>query len=124
MNKEHTDLYIAFAVGGLGLVLILLYVFSNSTAPAATQTNANGGPLPTVGAVSPPDLPQTAYNYNIVPFDPAPGIAYPRESIPANENGCGCGGGSGCGPQNGQQFFNTNVSQFMTLVGYGNQAGA
>ncbi|MDE2019925.1 MAG: hypothetical protein KGJ13_06305 [Patescibacteria group bacterium] len=126
--KEKQDVYIAFAVGGLALVLILLYVFGGSQQP--TAANADGSPLPSVGAVSPPNLPQTAYNYNIVPFDPSPGILYPKSALPANSNsanGCcdGCSGESSkCGPTTGQQYFNPNVAQFMTLVGYGNAGGA
>lgn len=118
-DTEHRDVYIAAAVGGVGLVLVLLYLFGNQ---APVTTNANGTALPSIGASS---APATPYTFNVPAYDPAPGIPYPRTSLPpntlpANNNGC-C---DECGPSSGGGVFNNTVAQFMTLLGYGNAGGA
>ena len=118
-DTEKRDVYIAAAVGGVGLVLVLLYLWDQTPAPA---TNAQGEPLPSLVATPPASTP---YNFNIAPFDPAPGIPYARPNIntinaPGGAGGC-C---DDCGPRNSAQYFNSTVSQFMTLLGYGNEGGA
>lgn len=118
-DAEHRDVYIAAAVGGVGLVLVLLYLFGNQT---PVQLNADGTPLPSAGATAGPSTP---YTFNVPAYDPAPGIPFPRSSLPPNEiaqTGGGCC--NACGPATGNQFFNSSVSQFMTLLGYGNAGGA
>lgn len=116
-EKEHKDVYIAAAVGGLGLVLVLLYLYGG-TAQASVAQNADGTPLPSATAVAPPGI--SDYNYNIAPYDPNPGIQALKTGLNNLANG-GSGGGccDKCGPDNGNDYFNTNVAQFQTLIGGG-----
>lgn len=123
-DTEHKDIYIAAAVGGVALVLVMLHVFSNQQ---PTATNAEGASLPLPGATT-TGTPST-YNYNIAPFNPAPGIPYPKSSLATNtlpsvaspQNGGCC---DQCGPSSGSGYFANSVAQYMTLIGFGNQAGA
>lgn len=122
-GAEHRDVYIAAAVGGVGLVLVLLHMFGSNN--AQPQLNADGTPLPSAAAAVSPSA--TPYTFNVPAYDPAPGIAYPRSSLPPNtvtpaSNAGGCC--DTCGPQTGGQYFNSSVAQFMTLIGFGSQAGA
>lgn len=112
-DKEHRDVYIAAAVGGLGLVLVLLYLFGGS-APVSAATNASGAALPTATETSPPGIDN--YNYNIAPYNPAPLLPYGKSSIAANGGGGCC---DDCGPDTGSQYNNVNVAQFQTLLGTG-----
>lgn len=111
-EKEHKDVYIACAVGGVGLVLVLLYLFGgSSTAPAL---NAAGQPLQGVAESNPPNI-GSDYNYNIAPYTPNPLITYGNQNKDAGGSGC-C---DTCGPNNGSHFGNVNVAQFQTLLGVG-----
>lgn len=112
-DKEHKDVYIAAAVGGLGLVLVLLYLFGGS-APASAAENAAGDTLPSTTATAPPGL--SDYNYNIAPYNPAPLIPNGRGAVD-NVSAGGCC--DTCGPSTGQQYNLPNVAQFMTLLGTG-----
>lgn len=113
---ENRDVMIAFIVGGLGLILILLYMF-NGAAPAGT--NADGEALPTVTSTAPRGA--SAYNYNIAPYNPDPGLTYGKSSLP-DYTGDGCC--NKCGPLVGNQYNNVSVAQFMTLAGFGADGGA
>jgi hypothetical protein len=106
--KEHHDAMIAFAVGGVALILILLYMFGGAH---ASQTNAAGEPLPTVTSVGNPN--PTAYNYNIAPYNPDPGLHYGKSSIPNIGPGGCC---DTCGPMNGNDLNSLSVAQFQTLI--------
>jgi len=112
-EKEHKDIYIACAVGGVGLVLVLLYLFSPS--PASAATNADGTPLPGAAATAPPGIDN--YNYNIAPYNPDPIIPNTKSFLPANNNGGGCC--DSCGPIGGGVGLPPNVAQFQTLLGTG-----
>ncbi len=140
-EKEHRDVYIAAAVGGVALVLIYLFLNGGSVTP---QTVASDTQVPSATATPPPA--QTAYNYNIQPFNPGPGlilgdtnIGGPGDSFftssytggtmtPPPATG-GCSGNCGsckqtCGPVTGNSIANNTVGQFMALMGFGNDAGA
>jgi hypothetical protein len=105
-DTEKRDLYIAAAVGGIGLVIVFLYLH------AGTIVSQNGQQIPsTVPAATPA---QTAYNYNIAPYNPAPPLTVASpQSIGdfANSGGCcdSCGFGS----------TNVDVANFTTLMGTG-----
>lgn len=114
-DKEHRDIYIAFAVGGVVFVLGMLYVHGGSQA-ATVAMDASGAPLPSAGtSVDQPAL--TPYNFNIEPYNPSPGIVFPANNLPANNGANGCC--NSCGPQTGGQYFNSTVAQFQTLIGPG-----
>lgn len=117
-NTEHRDVYIAAAVGGVGLVLVLLYLWDQ---PAAA-TNASGEALPSLVSTPPPG--GTPYTYNIAPFDPTPGLPGARNINTINAPGGAGGCCDQCGPRTGNAAFNNTVAQFMTLLGYGNAGGA
>lgn len=120
-DKEHRDVYIAFAVGGVGLVLILLYLLSPGAAVATQAGNAgntyNDNPLI---ATQPPGA--SDYNYNVPGFDPGPPIQYTGGNL---TGGSGSGSGSGCGCDAGGVTIcgqatpgsNINTAQFLTLLG-------
>lgn len=114
-DKEHKDIYIACAVGGVGLILVLMYLFGGSTPSAAL--NADGTPLPTSTAQVQPGL--TDYNYNIAPYNPAPVIPNAKSVLPSNIIPLGGGCCDTCGPDTGSQYNQPNVAQFMTLIGTG-----
>lgn len=106
-QKEHKDIYIASAVGGLGLVLIWLYLHGGTVQASITDPNAEqAAPL---ADTSP-------YNYNVAPYDPGPPLSIAFPPIPDVGGGstgtCGCG----CGPDSGGQYFNPNVAQYQTLI--------
>lgn len=114
-NKEHKDVMIAFVVGGIGLILILLYLFGGTH---SAQQNAQGEPLPTVTGTAPQG--QNAYNYNVAPYNPDPGLMYGKSALPPLGTGC-C---DDCGPRNGSAYNNVNVAEYMTLAGFGANGGA
>ena len=114
-EKEHKDVYIAAAVGGLGLVLVLLYLFGGSQ-PASAATNADGTPLPGVAAVAPPGV--GTYNYNITPYNPDPLLPYAKSAINPLASGGGCC--DTCGPIGAASgSMPPNVAQYQTLMGTG-----
>jgi len=114
-EKEHRDVYIACAVGGVGFILVLLYLFGGSQ-PASAATNADGASLPGVAATAPPGIDN--YNYNIAPYNPDPLLPYGKSSIAPLASGGGCC--DTCGPIGaGSQSMPPNVAQFQTLLGTG-----
>lgn len=106
--KEHRDLYIAAAVGGVGLVLVLLFLFSPSAAVAAAAPATDLADQAPAG--------QSDYNYNIAPYNPAPLITNGRATLPSAGGGGCC---DTCGPDTGSQYNLPNTSQFLTLLGTG-----
>jgi hypothetical protein len=97
-KKEHRDIYIAAAVGGVALILIWLYLSSET--PTGSPLTQTAGP-------------QTPYNYNVGPYT----------GQPANIQLGGVSSGQccdKCGPNNGQDYNNVTASQFQAL----NQGGA
>jgi ABC-type amino acid transport substrate-binding protein len=120
LEREHRDLYIALGVGGVALILIFLYLYGGTQQPVAT--NSNGASLP--GLTETPAADATPYTYNVQPYYPNPGIQYVPNNSNTNQASGGCGG---CGKKN--ECFNASsnnctTSQFMTLIGYGSNAGA
>ncbi len=115
-DKEHSDIYIAAAVGGLGLILIYLYMHSSSQAASPAQASQT----PVVAATEPAGV-STPYNYNVAPYDPGPPIVFAAAPLPPPQPGANIGGGccNDCGPANADHFNNTNVAQFATLLGLG-----
>jgi len=108
-KKEHKDVYIAAAVGGVALILIWLYL-NTGTAVSAT--------LPDNTSAAGDTVPQTPYNYNVAPYQPGPPIQFAFPPIPdvggGNTNiggSCGCP----CGPD-GSNNFNVNTYQFQSLI--------
>lgn len=106
-DKEHRDVYIAAAVGGVGLVLVLLYLFGGASVATVPGSSADLTDTAPVG--------QSDYNYNVAPYNPAPIIANGRAALPGIGGGC-C---DNCGPSTGQQYNNVNTAQFLTLLGTG-----
>jgi len=107
-QKEHKDIYIASAIGGLGLVLIWLYLYGGTSVALA---------VPEDQQTAPPLADTSPYNYNVAPYDPGPPISFAFPPIPdvgGGSTGIGCG--CGCGPDTGQQYFNPNVAQYQTLI--------
>lgn len=105
-DKEHRDLYIAAAVGGVGLILVLLYMSGGAVASA---------PGPSADTAETAPAGQSDYNYNIAPYNPAPLITNGHSALPAVSGGC-C---DDCGPNTGSQYNNVNTAQFLTLLGTG-----
>lgn len=113
-DKEHRDVYIALAVGGLGLILILLWLFT-PTGAVASETGA-GDTYNLLTGTMPPGA--NDYNYNVPPFNPGPPITIAQPTIPGSTSGnCGCSGASSvsCGQMTGSNPV--NVAQFQTLIG-------
>jgi len=104
-DTEKKDLYIAAAIGGLGLIVILAYIHSGTITPA--ENNA----ADTLQGLEP----TTPYNFNIQPYNPKPLITNPNQNIAADnsDDDCCC---DGCGISNGAQYNNPTVAQFQTLI--------
>lgn len=113
-KHEHRDVYIAAAVGGVGLILVLLYLFGGNN-PASAATNAAGTPIPGTTETAPPGV--SDYNYNVAPFNASPVIPNGKSTVIGANSGGGCC--NECGPSTGSQFNNPNVAQFQTLIGTG-----
>lgn len=107
-DTEKKDIYIAAAVGGLGLVLILLYMH------AGTQTVQNGQELPAPNIPTSPAA--SEYNYNIAPYQPGPPITQPVPQTVGQIEGGGCCDTCGFGGTN------VNVANYLTLLGTGEAA--
>lgn len=102
-DTEKKDLYIAAAVGGLGLILVFAYIHSG------TLVSHNGEQIP---AAEPSAPVVTPYNYNVAPYNPRPALQLAKPGS-MNKGGC-C---DDCGVRNGAQYFNPTVAQFQTLIG-------
>lgn len=118
-DTEHRDIYIAAAVGGVGLVLVFMYLQGVTPAQAESAVASAGSPLLANAAITPPPD-QTAYNYNVAPYTPRPPIQFPP-AIPAVQYQSNSGGGfcNDCGPSTGSQYNDPTVAQFQTLIGNG-----
>lgn len=108
-DKEHKDVYIAAAVGGVALILILLYMYGGTNTAAQTAEPSD--------AIATPPAAQTPYNYNVAPYQPGPPIQF-GAATPANSNKAG-GCCDRCGPAIGNDIFSTSVAQFQTLISMG-----
>lgn len=107
-------MYIAMAVGGVALVLIFLYLYGGGTSAASATAPASADTTAPALATLPDNT--TPYNYNVAPYDPGPPIQFgfaPPPGGAVNQNSC-C---DRCG--DGQDGFNVNVPQFLTLLGTG-----
>ena len=121
--KEHKDLYIALAVGGVTLVLVFLYMSQNSSITVTPATDTATTPATTTAEAPPPITP---YNYNIEPYSPGPLLANAAPNVSnnvtigGNGNGCsGCANKKNCGPLNGNAPDNCTVAQYQTLMDTG-----
>ena len=112
-EMEKKDLYIAAGVGGLALVVIFAII--HASGPQVLTPADTAAQLPTADGLNTP-LP-SAYNYNVVPYQPAP-LAKNAPVVlgqPAVSGGgdCCC---DDCGVSNGAEYNNPNVQQFQTLI--------